>query len=186
MEDTDLITLYWAREEAAITETAKQYGRYCFRIAYNILQNPEDSEECVNDAYLQAWNTIPPSRPNPLSTFLGRITRNLSLNRYDYHHAQKRGGGQVALTLTELEDCIPVAESTEDIITQRELTALCNDFISKLPTEVRILFVRRYWYLDSIKDIAKSYHLTESKVKVTLKRTREKLRQRLTEEGITL
>ncbi len=186
MEDAMIIELYWRRDEDAIAETAAKYGRYCSTIANNILHNAEDTEECVNDTYLHTWNAIPPQRPNFLKAFLGKITRNLSLNLYEKNHAQKRGEGKVEELLDELSFCIPAKETVESQIEERELIALLNRFLETLPEESRILFVRRYWYGDSIADIAAKYDLGESKVKMNLLRTREKLKVVLEKEGVAI
>ena len=141
MKDNEIIKLYWNRDEAAITATADTYGNYCYSIAYNILTSNEDSEECVNDTWLNAWNSIPPQRPERLSTYLGKITRNLSLNRYKQLNTQKRGGGQVELTLSELEK-----------------------FLLCYPKTERNIFLGRYWYLYSIPELATAYRMSESKI----------------------
>lgn len=186
MDDNQIIELYWARSENAITETSDKYGKYCHCIAYNILRNHEDSEECVNDTYLKVWEIIPPHRPERLATFLGKITRNLSLNRYEQYNAKKRGAGQINLALEELEECIPSSNNVERIIDDMELTDIFNHFLSKLTPETRKLFMRRYWYLNSVKEIAEAYGITESRVKVSLFRTRKKFKLFLEKEGINL
>ena len=186
MNDKQILDLYWARSEDAISETSKRYGRYCHYIARNILHNDEDSEECVNDTYLKAWETMPPHRPEKLSAFLGKIVRNLALNRYKGYTAEKRGSGQVPVALDELQDCIPAADSVAEMIDDLILVDIFNRFLSGLPTEKRKIFVRRYWYLSPIKEIAKDYNISESKVKVTLLRVRNNLRQVLEKEGISL
>lgn len=186
MEDHQIVELYWARSENAISATAEKYGRYCHSIAYNILRNKEDCEECVNDTYLKAWDNMPPRRPNKLSAFLGKITRNLSLHKYEQYHAKKRGAGQVALALDELSECIPASRNVEQAIEDLALAEIMNGFLAGLPAETRKIFVQRYWYLMSVKEIATDNHIGESKVKVTLFRTRESLRQFLEEGGIVL
>lgn len=186
MDDGQIIELYWARSETAISETANKYSKYCHAIAFNILHNNEDSEECVNDTYMRAWGAMPPKRPNRLSTFLGKITRNLSLNKYEKYAAEKRGCGQVPLALDELQDCIPDAGSVEQTIEDAELIAIFNRFLVALPTDTRKVFMQRYWYLCPIKEIAEDYSFSESKVKMTLLRTRNELKQILEKEGITL
>lgn len=186
MEDTQIIALYWERDERAISETAEKYGRYCHSVAYGILQNNEDSEECVNDTYTGAWNSIPPHKPELLSAFLAKITRRISLNRLRSRLTKKRGGGQYAVTLGELEECIPSSFAAEDMLQTHELTRILNEFLEELSTEERRVFLCRYWYLDPIKDIAKRFSFGESKVKMMLKRTREKLLTHLEKEGITL
>lgn len=186
MEDGQIIDLYWARSEAAISETTSKYSQYCHFIAFNILQNNEDAEECVNDTYLRAWSVMPPQRPNRLRTFLGKITRNLSLNKYETYTAGKRGFGQVPLALDELQDCIPATGSVEQAIEDAALVEIINRFLAALPTDTRKIFVRRYWYLSSIKEIAGAYRFSESKVKMILMRARNELKQTLEKEGVLL
>lgn len=186
MDDNKIIDLYWARSENAISETADKYGKYCRYIAYNILHNDEDSEECLNDTYLKAWGAIPPQRPNRLATFLGKITRNLSLDRYKHYNAEKRGFGQVPLALDELQDCIPATDNVEQIIEDAALVEIFNQFLDALPTDVRKVFMRRYWYLSSIKEIAEDFNFSESKTKMTLHRARNELKQILEKEGVSL
>jgi len=186
MEDCKIVDLYWARSESAITETSNKYAKYCHYISYNILWNNEDADECVNDTYLCAWKAMPPQRPNRLSTFLGKITRNLSLNRYKSYTAQKRGAGQMELVLSELDDCVPANTSVEQETDEILLVEAINNFLSELPTVSRIVFVRRYWYLSGIKEIAEQYGMSESKVKSTLFRTRNKLKLCIEKEGIIL
>ena len=186
MEDGRIIALYWARSERAIQESERKYGAYCLRIAHNILQSREDSEECVNDTWLRSWETMPPHKPGKLVAFFGTITRNLALNRYEHQRAAKRGGGQIALALDELMDCVPSADDTAKVIDDMALTQLLNRFLSQLSPDARIIFLRRYWYLCSIKEIARMGRVGESKVKMTLHRSREKLRLMLEEEGVSL
>ena len=186
MDDNQIVNLYWKRSENAISETDKKYGRYCHYIAYNILCDEEDSRECVNDTYLKAWEAIPPHRPNRLAAFLGKITRNISLNRYKYNNADKRSAGQVPLVLEELQECIPSAESTEQVIDDLSLAVIFNQFLSGLSEERRNIFMRRYWYLNSVKEIARDFEMSESKVKMSLLRSRNELKRLLEEEGITL
>jgi RNA polymerase sigma-70 factor (ECF subfamily) len=184
MDDGKIVELFWVRAETAVTETAQKYSRYCFRISYTILQNSEDAEECVNDTYLHAWNAIPPHRPQKLATFLGKITRNLSLQKYIKTHAQKRGAGQVDLALSELEECIPADPGVEQIVENRLLAESLDAFLRGLQKEARMVFVARYWYLYSIQEISKHYGMSESKVKSMLHRTRKKLRAYLESEGL--
>ncbi|MCI6729551.1 MAG: sigma-70 family RNA polymerase sigma factor [Candidatus Faecousia sp.] len=180
MDDNLIIDLYWSRSEAAISETDRKYGPYCRSIAYGILQNHEDSEECVSDTWLRAWEAMPPQRPNRLSAFLGKITRNLALDRFDYHHAAKRSAAFDQL-LSELNECIP---DRRDDYAQLELTQLLNHFLRSLPREHRNLFLRRYWYCESIEDLAKRYTMSQSAVKSNLFRTRNKLKAYLEKEGV--
>lgn len=186
MDDKQILDLYWARSERAISETADKYGRYCHYIACNILHNAEDSEECVNETWLKAWGTIPPKRPNRLSVFLGKITRNLSLNRYKKYTAEKRGGGQTALALEELQECIPASDRVEQIVDDLVLTEALNRFLASLSAETRKIFMRRYWYLSSVKEIAAEFGMGESKVKMALLRSRNELKNLLEKEGIVL
>ena len=183
MDDKSIIDLYLDRSEQAISETSVKYRKYCFSIAFNILSDKEDSEESVNDTYLAAWNNIPPRVPSILSTFLGKITRNISLNRWKSRRAYKRGGGEVPLALDELEECISTGESVEDTFEKKELLRSMNRFLDALPDTERNLFVCRYWYLDPIHDIAQRFGFTESKVTSMLHRIRGKLRKHLEKEG---
>ncbi len=184
MEDSQIVALYWQRDEAAISETERKYGRFCFSIANNILHNREDAEECVSDTYLGAWNAMPPHCPAILSTFLGKITRRLSLKKWRNSSADKRGGGTAALSIDELEECIPSGRSIDESLETAELTEIINRFLQTLPTEERRVFLRRYWYFDPISDISARFGFGESKVKMMLKRTRDKLLVRLQKEGI--
>lgn len=186
MDDRQIIALYWARAEQAIAETAKRYGRYCHAIAYNILRSREDSEECVNDTWLRAWDAMPPHRPERLDTFLGKITRNLALNHWEKASAAKRGGSQVSVALEELRDCLPAADSVETALDSMALAGALNLFLAALPAETRRIFVQRYWYMRPIKSIASELGAGESKVKMTLLRTRAELKQYLEKEGINL
>ena len=184
MEDRQIIELYNERSEAAISETADKYGKYCHYIAYNILYNEQDSEECVNDTWYRAWNTIPPHQPNKLATFLGKITRNLALDRYKYYNREKRGRGQTFLVLEELDECISASNSTEQEVDKRQLVETLNIFLRSLPSEKRQILVRRYWYLSPVKEIAKDFGISESSVKTILHRSRIKLKLFLEKEGI--
>lgn len=185
MEDHAIVELYFARDENAIAETAKKFGAYCRTIAYNILASRRDAEECENDTWLAAWNSIPPNRPGRLAPYLGRITRNLALDRHDHDTAQKRGG-TLGGVLLELDECLPapgtVADHAEAAETARQISA----FLRTLPEETRGIFLRRYWYCDATADIAKRYHVSESKVRVTLHRVRGKLKHYLEQEGVCL
>lgn len=185
MNDLKIIQLYWERSEKAITATAEKYGRYCHYIAYNILQNHEDTEECVNDTWLNTWNTIPPQRPRRLQVFLGRITRNLSLNLFEKRTAEKRGGGEITLILDELAECIP-AEQSDHIVNELAFKDLLDRFLDTLPAEACKLFVRRYWYMCPIRELAREFHISESKITVSLFRTRKKFQSYLEKEGVTL
>jgi len=184
MEDSSIVELYWTRSEHAITETASKYGKYCYTIAYHILTNPEDAEESVNDTYLGAWNSMPPYRPSTLSTFLGKITRRISLKKWRDKSRDKRGGGEVALALDELEECVPANTAAEDEIIARELARTLNQFVAALPDTERAVFICRYWYLDSIDQISREFDFSHSKVKSMLHRTRAKLLFYLRQEGV--
>lgn len=183
MEDERIIGLYFARDEQALAETDRKYGSYCRAIAERILKNRQDTEECVQDTWLRAWNAIPPDRPSVLSAFLGRITRNLSLDRYDALHTKKRGGGAVEAPLEELGDCLAGAQSPELALEAKELSQAIDRFLRTLPERERNIFLRRYWYLDSVTDIAARFDLRVNTVKSILLRTREKLRRELRKEG---
>ena len=182
MEDEAIVTLYWQRSEEAIARTDQKYGRYCHAIAYNILQDHQDSDECVNDTYLSLWEIIPPRRPSLLSALLAKITRNHALDRCKFNRAEKRGGGQVALALDELSEC--VGKSEEDYLEGRALTELLNEFLTELPQKSREVFLLRYWYICSVKQIGDKLGLSESNVKMTLLRSRKQLRSLLEKEGI--
>lgn len=184
MEDTQIVDLFFARNEQAIDETAHKYGKYLFSIADHILSSNRDSEEAVNDTYLGAWKSIPPHRPDRLSTYLGKITRRCSLEKWKAMHAQKRGGGEVPLALEELSECIPAGETPEQAMELKELTQLLNTFIRTLAETEQRVFICRYWYLMSVKAISRNFGFTESKVKSMLSRTRGKLKTYLEREGI--
>lgn len=186
MHDKEIVALYWNRDESAITETSNRYGNYCFSIAYNILYNNEDAEECVNDTWMNAWNSIPPQRPNNLSTYLGKLTRNLSFNRYKLLRAKKRGMGQIDLALSELEGCIPNRTDIQQFEDAMVLSNTIETFLRRQPRIERNIFVGRYWYLYSIHDLAKHYQMTESKVTSLLFRMRGKLKKYLEKEDLFL
>ncbi len=183
MDDQQIIQLYWQRSQEAIAATAERYGAYCRAIARNILGSPEDTEECVNDAYLALWNAIPPQRPPVLRAFLGKIVRNLAFNRWDRDRAEKRGGGETALVLEELAECVSGGEEAGAALDRAELLAAVNDFLGRLPARKREMFLRRCWYCDSLSDIAARLGTTPANVSVTLGRVRRQLRQHLTERG---
>ena len=184
MEDSNIISLYLARSEQAIQETDNKYGRYCFQIAWNILDNRQDGEECVSDTYLTAWKSIPPTRPNSLSAFLGKITRHIALDRWRRRSAEKRGGGEVDVALEELEDCIEGTDTVEGTLQRKELQAALNRFLETLPERERVFFVSRYWYLRSVGEIAEKTGLSLGSVKTQLCRTRKKLRFFLEQEDL--
>ena len=186
MKDAEIVELYWNRNEAAIAATSERYGNYCYSIAYHILQSPEDAQECVNDTYWKAWLSIPPHRPNRLATYLGKITRNLSLDRLKRLRAQKRGNDQLDFVLTELENTIPASTDTEQIVDELVLTDAINQFLRQQPRTERNIFVGRYWHLYSIADLAQAYGMRESKVASLLFRMRKKLKHHLEKEGISV
>jgi len=183
MEDHQIVDLYWQRNENAIAETAAKYGNYLYGISNHILQNAEDAEECVNDTYNDAWQSMPPHRPSILSTFLGKITRRISIDLWRKHSAEKRGGGVIPLALDELEECVSGTGDVEGEVERLELQKMLNDFLLALPQTERVVFMRRYWYMDSVSDIAGRFACSESKVKSMLYRTRNRLRAMLEKEG---
>ena len=184
MEDASIVDLFWQRDETALAETKSKYGRYCQVIANNILHNDEDAQECVNDVFLAAWNAIPPHRPEKLSTFLAKLTRRIALNRWRDASAERRGGGNIDASLSELEGCIPSDTDVDEALDTQAFSELIDAFLATLSADERRVFVRRYWFFDSIGSIAKRYGFSESKVKMTLKRTRDKLAVRLKKEGV--
>ena len=183
MNDKSIVDLYFSRDEEAITQTDKKYGRYCYSIAYNILTNKEDAEESVSDTYMTAWKAIPPRRPSVLATFLGKITRNLAIDRWRERVATKRGGGEVTLALEELEDCVAGRQNVEMEYERKELIRAYVKFLDALPVAERRVFLLRYWYVDSVEAIAEKFGFSQSKVKTMLYRTRKKFRKTLWEEG---
>ena len=186
MHDSEIVDLFWERSENAVAAASAKYGKYCFSIAWHILGNAEDAEESVNDTYLAAWNAIPPHRPSVLSTFLGKITRRISIDRWRNRTAGKRSGGQMDLALDELSDCIPTFNNAEQAVESLVLAQTLNRFLSSLEAEARKIFVQRYWYLLSVKEIAEGLDVSESKVKMSLMRSRMRLRQLLEEEEVSL
>lgn len=183
MEDSRIVELYWDRSERAISETSDKYGKYCYAIAYHILADPGDADESVNDTYLGAWNAMPPHRPSVLSTFLGKITRRISINRWKEKTAEKRGGGQVPLALDELSEVITASGTPEQVVTARELAAAVNRFLASLPSMERDLFVCRYWFLAPVAELSEKFEFSLSKTKSMLFRTRQKLKAHLEKEG---
>lgn len=183
MEDSQIIELYWQKNTDAISESANKYGAYCFTIADNILHNTEDSEECVNDTWLHAWNAMPPQRPNVLRMFLAKITRNLSLDRFYARNAEKRGGGEIYLVLDELAECLASRANVEAAYEGKELAQCIGHFVRELPERDGNVFVRRYFFTEPIAAIADRYGLTENNVMVILSRTRKKLKLELMKEG---
>ena len=185
MEDGQIINLYWNRDQEAIRETEGKYGAVLHSIAWNLLHSREDSEECVNDTYLRAWNAIPPARPVFLRSWLGQITRNLSLDLWKRRQAEKRGGG-VEMLLGELEDCVPAPGGPERVVEDQELAELLNAFLRGLSREARAMFLRRYWYGQSLAEISGALGCGEGKVKSSLFRSRKALGEFLKREGIAL
>lgn len=186
MEDGQIIDLYWQRDQQAIEETSNKYGPFLYGLSWNILRSRPDAEECVNDTYLRTWNAIPPARPGAFQSWLGRITRNLSLDRWKLSRAQKRGGEEMELLLGELDVCVPAPHQTERHLEDQEIAALISVFLRKLPRERRVIFLRRYWYGDDIDAIAKKLGCSQGKVKSALFRTRNALRAYLEDEGVSL
>lgn len=185
MEDSQILALYFARSENAIQETDRKYGRYCYKIAYSILGSRQDSEESVNDTYLSAWNSIPPRKPARLATYLGRLTRNISIDRWRGSNAQKRGRGEAALALDELSQCVSGQPGMEETMVQKEVIASLNRFLASLSEDERTVFLCRYWYVNSMEEIAQKTGFSLGKVKSMLHRTRKKLAANLQKEGLT-
>ena len=184
MDDQQILEYFFHRDEQALAQTEAKYGKLCHSVAMNILGSREDSEECVNDTYLQAWNTIPPERPALLGAYLCRITRNLAINRYRADRRDKRGGGQTALALEELSEC--VSDSAAPLSDEVTLREAINAFLRALPDPARTVFVQRYWYVRPVADIAKELGMNESRVKMILHRTRNRLREHLSKEDIQI
>ena len=185
MDDQQIIALFHARDEQAIKELTSKYGISMHKISYNILQNHEDSRECVNDACLGVWNTVPPAAPNPLLTFVLRIVRNISLSRYKYNTAAKRNG-HYNVSLSEISDCIPEAQSLDDRLDTKEITLALNTWLKDLPKNNRYIFVRRYWYMDEVSDIAKSLWLSEAAVYLRIDRMKKSLANFLAERSFLI
>ena len=183
MEDNQIIDLYWERKEEAITATNDKYGRYCYSISENILHQAEDSEECVNDTWLHTWNAIPPKRPEHLKLFLARIIRNLAINRYSERTADKRGGQEIDLVLDELSECLIGDSNVEDAVEAKDLEMCIHTFVRTLPVRDANLFARRYFFAESVADIANRYGMNENNAMVILSRTRKKLKGILIKEG---
>jgi RNA polymerase sigma-70 factor (ECF subfamily) len=184
MDDIKIVELYWQRNESAINETKTKYGNYCRSIAYRILKNNEDVDECENDTYLELWRTIPPQKPKMLSTYLGMIARQKAIDKWRMKTADKRGGGEFQMSLDELENCIYDETTISEKLEAEEMAKIISEFLRTLPAKECNVFIRRYWYFDSINDICKRYGYGQSKVKMMLKRTREKLISYLEKEGM--
>ncbi len=183
MEDADIIDLYWSRNEQAIHETDRKYRLYCLSVSENILRDRQDSEECVNDTWLRAWNAIPPDRPIHLKMFLAKITRALSVDKLRQKFAAKRGGGEVAAVIDELAECIPSSEDVHSTIERMELDMVINNFLSTISEKERKVFLCRYFFAESIKEISERYGLKGNTIPVILSRTRQKLKKHLLKEG---
>ncbi len=183
MEDEEIIDLYWNRQERAILETDKKYGKYCNTISFNILQNKEESKECVNDTYLKTWNSIPPQRPNVLKVYLGKIARNLAINQYERKKAKKRDY-TLEIALEELNECISSNNNVEEQLKYNDLIKMLNAFLAKLSQNKRKIFLERYWYLYSIKEISSNNKISESNTKAILMRIRNQLKDYLKEGGL--
>lgn len=183
MEDQQIIELYFQRNGTAIQETSNKYGAYCYAVAKRIVCDHEDAEECVNDTWLRTWNAIPPQKPKVFRQFLVKITRNLSFDRYRANQAKKRGNGEMEAVLEELEECIAGSRNPEDEVEAGELMKSMNQFISDLPVRDGDIFLRRYYYVESTRDIAKRYAMKESNVLTILSRTRKRLKSHLIKEG---
>ncbi len=183
MEDQAIVELYWARNERGIEEARRKYGALCQGVALRVLESPEDSEECVSDTWLRSWNAMPPQRPSLLGAFLARITRNLALDRWRSQHAARRFGGEAALALEELEDCVS-GESLEDEVSRRALLRALNDFLRSLPAGDRRLFLRRYWSVETLQSLAQAEGMSVSALHRRLRRLRGRLADRLRKEGI--
>lgn len=186
MEDEAIYQLYFQRKEEAITQTHQKYGPWCRGVAMRILNHREDAEECVSDTYLNAWNHIPPQKPRSFCAWLGRITRNLALSRYRMYTAEKRGGSQTTLALEELGECISGKEDEDSTVESLTVVEAINHFLESLSPKHRAIFMRRYWHMSSVAEIAKAYQLTEGQVTSSLFRSRKKLRAALEKEGIAL
>lgn len=183
MEDTEIIGLLWQRDPDSLSELDARYHTYCFTIAFHIVKNMDDAEECVSDTWLKIWQSVPPVRPKSLKLYAGRITRNLALNRYRKEHTNKRGNGMFCVPLEELADCVDAGANVEDAITMDEINAVIQHFIANLKSTDRKIFLRRYYYADEIPSIAKRFGMTNSNVKVRLHRLRKALKKLLEKEG---
>lgn len=186
LTDNKIIELYFDRNEDAVKRSQEKYGGYCYTIAYNILDNNEDSEECVNETWLRAWNSIPPKKPSKLGSFFGRISRNIALDKYKSNNRLKRGNGEITAILNELESCIPDSNATEEKVEMKILEDILNNFLKTLSQQDCAVFLSRYWFAMPLKEISKKYSLKESTVKSSLFRSRGKLKNLLEKEEITL
>ena len=185
LSDAEIVALYHARDEAAIAESARKYGKYCHSIARAILLSDQDAEECVNDTYVRAWNSMPPHKPSRLATYLGKLTRNLSISRHRHAHADKRWAGS-EVVYDEMAECLPDVGSATELSDEIALRDAINSFLASLPKRTRMVFMQRYWYFCPVATIARQMGMSESDVKVTLMRTRNRFREHLDKEGIVL
>ncbi len=185
MDDTQIIDLYFARDEQAIAETEQKYGRFCLRIAMNVLDVWEDAEECVSDTYLSVWKQVPPTVPQSLKTFLGRIVRNLSISRFRSMRAKKRYNGMEIL-LSELGDCVPSDHNVEQVMEAKELSGYISEWLDSLSEEDCALFVRRYWFGDGVQELAKRCGITPAQMAQRMLRLRKGLRTALEQKGVAL
>jgi len=185
MDDQAIIALYWQRDETAIKETDRKYGRFCYNISYNILAVSEDAEECVSETYQKVWNAIPPEKPAAFRAWLGRITRNVSINRWHYKHAAKRYAGTEML-LSELSDCIPDHKTTDEILESKALSQYISDWLDTLSPQDRNLFVRRYWNCDTLQTLSGSSGISPNKLAGRMFRLRNSLKAYLAEKGAAI
>ena len=183
MEDSKILELYCSRSEDAIAQTDKKYGRYCYSIAYNILRDNGETEECVNESYFKTWNVIPPQFPENLATFIGKIVRHTAFDVFRSKMTQKRGGGEANLVLSELEECIG-NNDVEDEIDRKETLKVITEFLDNTDVQKRRIFILRYWYVMPVKEIADKSGMSESSVKVTLHRLRDALKKELMKNGL--
>lgn len=184
LSDGEIITLFFERNEKALSAVSRKYESYCSAVVRSIIKNPQDAEECLNDAWLKAWDSIPPAKPKNLGGFLAKIAKNLSLNRYEHSHAGKRGGGEIPLVLDELSECIADKNDVEKTYEKKVLTGAVNDFLKTLPREKRDIFVLRYWYCLSVSEISNKVGLSRGSISVTLTRTRRSLAGYLKKMGL--
>lgn len=181
MEDEDIIALFWSRSEDAVTQTAYKYGDLCHSLARRIVFDEQDAEECVNDTYAALWDTIPPAKPNPFSAYIAKITRNLAMKRITYHNSRKRSD-YATVSIHELEECIPAKGTPEEAVNEQQLAKAVERFLSQEEYVSRNIFLRRYWFCDSIAEIAQRFGVSQSKVKSQLMRVRNRLKQYLIKE----
>lgn len=184
LSDDEIITLFFERNEKALSAVSRKYENYCGAVVHSIIKNPQDAEECLNDTWLKTWESIPPARPKNLGGFLAKIAKNISLNRYEHSHAKKRGGGELPLVLDELSECVADKNDVEKTFEQKLLTDAVNDFLRTLPRDKRDVFVLRYWYCLSVAEIAEKTGLSRGGVSVSLTRSRRKLAAYLKKEGL--